>query len=87
VVRTGSVAAFATLVRGLLIQCGLPMGCFRPGVINFLVTRLAGLGSHILGGFGGRRSSRRRAGGLGILTGCLLANLAGGKSERDEKTQ
>jgi hypothetical protein len=58
-----------------------------PSVINLLVTGLAGLGSHVLGGFGRRRRGRRCAGGLGVLSSSLLAHLAGGKSERDEKTQ
>jgi hypothetical protein len=53
-----------------------------PSVINLLVTGLAGLGSHILGGCG-----RRCAGGLGVLSSSLLAHLAGGKSERDKKTK
>src|ERR1700677_870392 len=89
VVGSGPMATFATLLRGtaLHVQCGLPVRRFRPSVINFLVTRLAGLGSHVLGSFGRRRSGRRCAGGLGVLTSSLLAHLAGGKSERDEKTQ
>jgi hypothetical protein len=60
---------------------------FLPGVINFLMTGFAGLGPHVLGGFGRRRRGRGCAGGLGVLSSSLLAHLAGGKSERDEKTQ
>ena len=59
----------------------------RPGVVYFLVTGLAGLGSHILGSFGRRRDGRGCAGGLGVLTSSLLGHLAGGKSDRDRKTQ
>src|ERR1700689_1643458 len=89
VVGSGAMTTFTALLRrtALRVQCGLPVRRFRPSVINFLVTGLAGLGSHILGSFGRRRSGRRCAGGLGVLTSSLLAHLAGGKSERDEKTQ
>src|ERR1700722_11478202 len=60
---------------------------FLPGAINFLMTGFAGLRSHVLGTFGRRRSGRRCAGGLGVLTSSLLARLAGGISVRNEKTK
>ena len=54
VVRPGAMAALAALLRGatLFIQCGLPVRRFLPGVVNFLVTGLADLRSHVLGAFG-----------------------------------
>jgi hypothetical protein len=65
VLRPGTMAAFTTLVRGtaLFIERGLPVRGFLPGLVNFLVTGLAGLGSYILGRLGERRTgggSRRR---------------------------
>ncbi|MFZ1166005.1 MAG: hypothetical protein WAO04_02370, partial [Candidatus Sulfotelmatobacter sp.] len=35
------------------VQCGLPVRSFFPGVIDFLVTGLAGLRSHIFGDIAG----------------------------------
>src|ERR1700677_1586732 len=89
VVRSGPMATLATLLRetALRVQCRLPVRRLRPSVIDFLVTGLAGLGSHVLGSCGRRDSGRRCAGGLGALISSLLVHLAGGKSERDEKTQ
>lgn len=71
VVRTGSVAAFATLVRGssFRVEGRLPVRRFLPTAIDFLVTGLAGLSSHVLGGFRRwrRRGGRRCAGRLSRL--------------------
>jgi hypothetical protein len=84
VVRAGTVAAFATLARGLLVLGGLPMRRFFPPVIDLLMTSLTGFSAHIFGGCG-RRSRRRKAGRrrtrrLDAARGTLLASLARGNS-------
>jgi hypothetical protein len=81
VVRSGAVAAFATLVgwATLCVEGCLPVRCFRPAVVDFLVTGFAGLGSHILGGFRRRRTGRGWAGGLRILVRCH--GLRGGERQ------
>ena len=88
-VGSGSMATFASLMRWttFCVERGLPVRRFCPSVINFLVTGLAGVGSHVLGSFGRRCSGRRCAAGLGALTSSLLAHLASGKSKRDKNTQ
>jgi len=65
VLRSGTVAAFAALMGGSSfgIECGLPVRRFLPCVINFLVTGFAGLGSNVLGHFGGGRTRHHRLGG------------------------
>jgi len=89
VLGSRTVTTLATLMGGSSfgIECGLPVRRFLPVVINLLVTGLAGLRSYVLGSFGRRRSGRRCAGRLGVLSSRLRACLAGGNSERDEKTQ
>ena len=83
------MATLTTLLRrtALRVHCGLPVRRFLPSVINFLVTGLAGLGSHILGhvGRGRRRSGRRCGGGLNSLTGSRRTSLAGSKDDDAEK--
>ncbi len=83
------MATLTTLLRGtaLRVQCGLPVRRFLPSVINFLVTGLAGLGSHVLGHFGRRRrrSDRRCAGGLNSLNWSWRTSLTGSKGDRAEK--
>jgi hypothetical protein len=65
VLGSGTVAAFAALMGGSRfgIECGLPVWRFLPCVINFLVTGFAGLGSNILGDFGGGRTRHLGLGG------------------------
>jgi hypothetical protein len=80
VVRPGTMAALAALVRrtALLIQGGLPMRRFLPGVVSVLVARLTGLRSNVLGGIGvgGGCARRLRAGGLALSRSpALLATL------------
>ena len=83
VLRSRTMATLATLVRGLLIECGLPMRGLLPGVVDLLMTGFASIRSHVLGGLGvGRGCARRpRAGGLAVSrsaapSGDLLATLA-----------
>jgi hypothetical protein len=59
---------------------------FLPCVIDFLVTGFAGLGSHIFGGSGRRNAGCGCDGGLSVLIGNLLANLAWSKGDDHEKT-
>jgi len=83
--RTGTMAALATLVRGLLIQCGLPVRRFLPGVVDLLVTGFAGVRAHVFGILSRRCSSRGRAGGLSVLGGSGLARLPGGIGDDEKK--
>src|SRR5208282_4089393 len=81
VLRPGTMAAFTTLVRGtaLFIERGLPVRGFLPGLVNFLVTGLAGLRSHVVGGVRRRRAGHGGAGGgggLSALASSLLTSLA-----------
>jgi len=87
VVGSGTVATFATLLRrtALRVQCGLPVRRFRPSVISFLVTRLAGLCTHILGHIGGRRIGHGCGGGLKTLTCCRWTSLACCKCDSEKK--
>jgi hypothetical protein len=87
VVGTGTMATLATLLRGatLFVQRGLPVRRFLPGVVDFLVTGLAGLRSHVLGGVGGRSTDRRCAGGLSAFGGNLRAGLARSKGNQEKK--
>ena len=82
VVRTRTMAALATLLRGTarFIQRRLPVRRFLPGVVDFLVTSFAGLRSHVLGSIGGRPIDHRSACGLSGLIAPLLAGLGGRKS-------
>ena len=63
VLRSGTMTGFAALLRGagFLIQGGLPVGRFLPGVVNLFVARLAGVGAYELGCV--RRRSRGGCGG------------------------
>lgn len=72
VLRTGTVAAFATLMGGSSfgIERGLPVRRLLPVVVDLFVARLAGLRAYILGGFRGVRTRRWRATGLNVLSRC-----------------
>src|ERR1700691_6776204 len=92
VVGAGTVTTLTTLLRGTtrLIQCGLPVRRFLPCVVNFLVTSLASLSSHVLREFRSRRASRRCTGGLSALIGNRLASLEwsrGGDGEEQREEQ
>jgi hypothetical protein len=65
-VRTRTMAALATLLgrAASCVQGGLPVGRFLPGVVDLLVTGLAGLRAHIFGIFGGRFIGGWCAGGF-----------------------
>src|SRR5450432_1048958 len=81
VVGARTVTSFTSLLcrTARLVESGLPMRRFLPGVVDFFVAGLAGFRSHILRGLGGSRSGRRCAGGLGALLGSLLAGSKGGQ--------
>ena len=81
------VAAFATLMGGstFRIESRLPMRRFLPRVIYLFVTRLTGLGSHILGIFRGRISGRWRPGGFNSLSRGWRTSLASSKDDGEKK--
>ena len=82
VVRAGTVAAFAALMRGptFCIEPGLPMRRSFPGVVEFFVTALASLRANISRGFVGRCAGRRGAlRGWGLLRGLGGVAASGGK--------
>src|ERR1700733_13178182 len=85
-VRSRAMAALAPLLRGatFLVKCGLPVRCFLPTLIDRLMTVLAGFRSYILGTFGGRRTSDRRAGGGSALIDNLLAKPSSGEDEAND---
>jgi hypothetical protein len=72
--RPGTMAALATLVRGLLIECGLPMRGLLPVVVDLLMTGLAGFRSYVLRDAGGWGSGLSRS-GLSFPIGGWLASL------------
>jgi len=78
VVGAGTMAALTALLRrtALFIQCGNPVRCLCPGVVNFPVAGLAGLRSHILSGLGAMRAGSRCVGRLWALVRNLLSSLA-----------
>jgi len=88
VVGAGSVATLASLARWTTfrVESGLPMRRLLPAVVNFLVTSLAGLRSHVLGNFRGSRT-RRCGGGLRALIGNGLGGLARSKTADDKRQQ
>jgi hypothetical protein len=89
-VGTGTMATFATLVRGatLLIKGRFPVRCFLPRVIDIFVAGFAGLRAHVLGGIGGHRIGRWRDFGgslrvrLGDSQGDSGKNKQGGKRKK-----
>src|SRR5271165_1008599 len=66
VVRSGTMAPLAALVRGtaaLMVEGRLPMRRFLPGVVNVLMTALAGLRAHVPECVCGRGTAHRCADG------------------------
>jgi hypothetical protein len=57
---------------------------FFPGVVNFLVTGLAGFRSHVLGRIGCRGRRDGRGSGLSAFSRSWLASLAGSQEDVDE---
>jgi hypothetical protein len=88
VVRTWSVAALATLLRGATfrVEGGLPVRRFLPVVIDFLVAGFAGLRPQVFGDIGRRSTGGGCAGRLNVLGRNLRASLLGSESG-DEKKQ
>ena len=60
---------------------------FLPGVVNLLVTSLAGLGSHILGHFGRNRTGHWRGARLNTLTCGRRTSLAVSKRDDEKKEE
>ena|SRR5450755_1880253 len=94
VVRPRSMAAFAALMggRGFRVQRRLPVGRLRPTVVDILVTRLARLGTRVLGILGrGSRSvccAAGRARRFKVLSSSRLLSLAerqGGRAENKKE--
>jgi hypothetical protein len=86
-VGSRTMTTLATLLRraALLVQSGLPVWRLLPGVIDFLVTGLTRLGSHILGYVGGRRTGHRCGARLNRLTRGWRTSLAGGNGDDEKK--
>jgi len=95
VVGAGTMTTLTTLLgrTALRVQCGLPVRRLFPSVIDFLVTRLAGLRSHVLGNifgctFGcieGGLPGHGCAGRLNALSRRRRTGLAGSKGGDDEE--
>jgi len=86
VVGAGTMAALTTLLGGaaFLVQRGLRMRGFLPGIVGFFVTGFAGRRPHILGAVGGKHAGRRWTAVPTVLTDSLLAHLPRNQG-RDEK--
>jgi len=79
-VGSGTMAAFATLMRGLLVLRSLPVWRFLPAFVDFFVARLAGVGADVFGSSGGR-IRRWKACGLWIRRLCAGGSLLEGLAE------
>lgn len=85
--RTGTMASFAALLRGasILIKSGLPVGRFLPAVVNLFMAALAGLRANVLGGISRRTGGRMHRGRWGTLAALRRSGLANSEDEEEER--